>query len=150
MQPRDERHHTLLVVARIFWGKARGIRQQKCMMETEGVNEADVAEWVKQQVLSFSGMTAEDWETWGQPMTNAVIVSSTSLARRPPCPPCVLVLRVLHFQQGPSLIVGAPAGRRRRSPSAFFYGWRLLAFLSSSGRRSCVHGDLDYDGERQW
>jgi hypothetical protein len=90
-------------------------------MEAEHVNQADVTEWVEREVLSLSGMTAEDRETWGQPATNAVTLPSTAFARRPPCPPCVLVLRVLHFQQGPSLIVRAPAGRRRRSPRASFY-----------------------------
>ena len=49
--------------------------------------EMNVDEWVEQQVLSFSGMTAEDRETWGQPATNAVTLPSTAFA---PCPPCVL------------------------------------------------------------
>jgi hypothetical protein len=70
----------------VFWGKAKGIRQQKRTMEAENLNEADVDEWVEQQVLSFSGMTAEDRETWGQPATNAVTVSSTALALSALCP----------------------------------------------------------------
>ena len=129
-----------------FWGKARGIRQawqeKRTKMEAATVNgtaEMNVDEWVEQQVLSFSGMTAEDRETWGQPATNAVTLPSTAFA---PCPPCVLsFLRVLHFQlriqQGPSLIVRAPAGRRRRSPRAFFFyeSRRRRAFLSSSSER---------------
>jgi hypothetical protein len=74
-----------------FWGKAREIRQGaqgKRTMEAENVNEAEVTAWVEQQVLSLSGMTAEDRETWGQPATNAVTLPSTAFARRPPCPPC--------------------------------------------------------------
>ncbi len=66
-----------------FWGKVRGIRQQKRTMEAENVNEADVTAWVEQQVLSLSGLTAEDRDTWCQPATEGA-ASRTSCTRRSP------------------------------------------------------------------
>jgi hypothetical protein len=113
-----------------FWKKATEIIEGKRTMEADNRNEADVTAWVEEKVLGLSGMTAEDRRNWGHPAANAVTLPSTALSALSAL--CPLLLRVLHFQQGPSLIVRAPAGRRRRSPRAFF---------SSSGQRRNLRGD---------